>query len=352
MNKKDYVRIKYDRQTMNILKWTCVFATALFGIGLLSSFFDEIVVNTDGLAVVILFCLYIGAGLCVVSYGNIIAGFMYMKRLKKYGYVIPEKKKEYDGKLENLPKENDVTQTSVFGKHSKYCFVACLLIFAIFFILDIKYLITWGFMKVNCKAMFIMCLIFYLIWIVFALILKTQSNGEKYRDDVETDTSRKERWSIEQVIFTIVILVLLSLFANYTAHSMTKYFFEGMIDYDMVQADTIRCAVVNAISQHTDESGAVIIDETYNELCEGVDITTWGIPADELQEIIAREMQVDDFSQLNDYFKLADGDAEIFVKIVDDNVTVRLLNPVKQLLQKSDNTFEIYIDYKYNQKYN
>ena len=182
-------------------------------------------------------------------------------------------------------------------------------------------------------------------------MLKKQSNKEKYRDDVEPDTTRKERWSLEQLLFTMMILFLLSLFANNTAYSMTNYIFNGMVDYDMVQADTVRRGVIRAITECKDENGTVTCEETYAELCEGVDITTWGVPKDELQALIAESMNVEDFSLMRDDFRLSDGDAQIFVKIADENVTVHLLNPVKEVSRYRISNGEIYVESDYFSKY-
>lgn len=346
MRVQNEVRIKYDKRSMTIIKVTSIVATILFVVGIALMFME-----INGTELPTLFALYIGAGLSVVCYVNLVAGWLYMKRLKKYGYMIPEKKSDYDGKIENLPKLNNVEDTSIFSEHSIWGYRACILIFAVFIILDVGYFLQWKFMKETCKSLFVLCFFFYLIWILFALVLKKQSNKEKYRDDVEPDTTRKERWSLEENLLAMIILCLLSLFANSTAYSMTKYIFNTMVDHDMVQADILRRGVISAITECKDENGAVTCKETYAELCEGVDITIWGVPKDELQTSIAETMNVEDFSLMRDDFKLSDGDAQIFVKIVDEKVTVRLLNPVKEISRYSRGNKEIYVESDYSPKY-
>lgn len=343
---KNEVRIKYDKQSMKMLKRISIVATILFVIGIVLMFLE-----INGTELLMLFALYIGAGLSIACYVNLVAGWFYMKRLKKYGYQIPEKKSDYDGNLENLPKVNNIEAASIFSRHSRWCFRACILIFLFFFVLDVRYILQWKFMKDNCKSLFVLCLFFYLIWIVFALALKKQGNKEKYRDDVEPDITRKERWGLEQILFTMIVLFLLSLFANDTAYSMTKYIFNGMVDYDMTQADTVRRGVVSAIAECKDENGTVTCKETYAELCEGVDVTIWGAPKDELQTLIAETLNIEDFSFMRDDFRLSDGDAQIFVKVTDENVTVRLLNPVKEVSQYSRDNKEIYVESDYFPKY-
>ncbi len=335
MRKHKEVRIKYDKQSMTILKGTAILATILFVVGLIL-----MLIEISGTEVIMLLALYIGGGLAFACYTALVAGWLYMKRLKRYGYKIPENKSHYDGKIENLPKLINVEETSIYSLHSKWCSRACALIFAVFFVLDVLYFLKWKFMKDNCKSLFVLCFLFYLIWIIFAFALKKQSNKEKYRDDVEIDTARKERWSLEQILFTMIILCLLSLFANYTAHSMTGYIFNTMVEHDIVQADIVLRGVAGAVR----ECEAVTCEESYTELREGVDITTWGVPKDELQILIAEAMSIDDFSFMRDDFKVSDGDAQIYVKITDDKVIVRLLNPIAEVSKYSKKNNEIYVE--------
>lgn len=338
---RNTVQIKYDKQSMNIIKNIAIVATIIFALGI-----TLMVMEINGTEILMLFVLYIGGGLSVGCYAALVAGCLYIKRLKGYGYKIPEKKSDYDGKVENLPKLDHVEETSIYSKHSKWGSRACLLMFIIFVVLDVIYYQQWKFMKDNSKSFFVLCFLFYLIWVLFALVLKKQSNKNKYRDDVEPDVARKIRWSLEEILFTMVILCLLSIFANSTAYSVTRYIFNTMIDYDMEQANIVCRATIMAITECSDKNGTAACKETYDALCEGVDITTWGKPKDALQVKIAEGLYVEDFSLMCDDFKLSDGDAQIFVKIDDEKVTVRLLNAVKELELYSKKNKEIYVENK------
>ena len=324
MKKQKEVRIKYDKQSMKILMGTFIVAMLLLVIGIVL-----LSMKVSGTEIFILLTLYLGGVLAVFSLAGLLAGFLYMKRLKKYGYEIPVKKSDYDEKIENLPKTSEAEGTSLFSVHSKWSCRACVLLFFFFLILDVLYYVKWKFM--GDGSLFVLCFFFYLIWLIFALALKKQSNGKKYRDDVEPDASRKERWSLEQVVFTMFVLFLLSLYANYTAHSMTEYIFRTWIDHDLDQVKIVGRGVMGTILEYQDENEMMLCKDTYEKLCEGVDITTWGVPQDELQTMLADSMGIDDFSLLCDDFRLSDGDAQVFVKIAGENVTVRLLNPIKEL---------------------
>lgn len=47
--------------------------------------------------------------------------------------------------------------------------------------------------------------------------------------------------------------------------------------------------------------------------------------------MLADTMGIEDFSLMRDDFRLSDRDAQIFVQISGENVTVCLLNPIKEL---------------------
>ena len=115
----------------------------------------------------------------------------------------------------------------------------------------------------------------------------------------------------------------------------------------MAQASLVRNSVISAIAECRDENENVTCRETYASLCEGIDITSWGVPKDEMQKLIAEKMYVEDFSLMRDAVYLSDGDAQIFVKITDGKVTVRLLNPVKEVSQYSTRNKDIYVDSDY-----
>lgn len=351
MRKQKEVRIKYDKQSMKMIRGTAIVATLLFAIGIALMFME-----ISNVEILVLFAIYLGGGLSIVCYAALVAGWFYRKRLEKYGYCFPEKKSDYGGKIENLPKLNHIEETSLFSENSKRCFRACIVLFVVFAVLDVRYYLQWKFMKENCTTLFGLCFFFYLIWILFALALKKQSNKEKYRDDVEPDTTRKERWSLEQILLTMTILCLLCIFANDTAYSMTNYIFNGLIDHDLVQADTVRkgvmCAITEYQKENAEENKTLTGQDTYATLCEGVDITTWGVPGDGLQALIAENLYVEDFSLMRDDFQLADGEARIFVKIDDGVVTVRLLNPAKEVSRYSRSNKEIYVESDYVSKYN
>lgn len=154
MKKQKEVRIKYDKQSMKILLGTLIVGLLLVVVGMVF-----LAMKVSGTEISILLTLYLGGVLAVFSFASLLAGFLYMKRLKKYGYEIPVKKSDYYEKIENLPKTSEVEGTSLFSVHSKWSCRACVLLFFFFLILDVLYYVKWKFMKDG--SLFVLCFFFY-----------------------------------------------------------------------------------------------------------------------------------------------------------------------------------------------
>ncbi len=224
-------QIKYDRLSAKILKWTGIFCAVLFVLGGVM-----LLGEIDGTELLMLVCLYMGGGVGIVSALAFIGSIFYFKRLEKYGYEIPYKRSEYARLLRNVPRNpaaKQEEQKSLCSKESKILAGISLILFVVCVGMDIHYYITWSFMGENCSTLFVLTLLFYCIWLIFALVMYKQSNPLKYRDDVETDMTRKERLSIEQGLLTCLIFFSLCLFANETVHSMTDYMYRSMLEEGM-----------------------------------------------------------------------------------------------------------------------
>lgn len=354
-NSSKKYRIKYDKYSMSIVRKAAIVFTLIFIFGIILTFAE--IERTE---LIWLFSLYIGGGVSVACYVALGCSIAYFARLKKHGYVIPENRKDYDNRLENLPRESEESIREKRNSHSRLLSNISLIIFGIFLVLDIRYYVYWKCQGESAKSMFVMCLLFYMVWIFFAVFTRVQCNPEKYRDDVEIDDTRKERTNIEQGIFVYIVFFLLSLFANATANSMTNYIFQEGISEDLEQARMYQGIFENAMDAYRNEEGKLNYkdwENTFEQLKKGVDITTWGIPSDALQQSIADSFEIDDFAYLKGDFKSADGDAQIFVQYVVDGgdsdatnidatnnegrIVVKLLNSKKEVAKRSRKAKEI-----------
>ncbi len=136
----------------------------------------------------------------------------YLKRLKVYGYEVPLNKKDFYSSLNQLPKVNTaITHSSGRNKESFILSVFSLCIFlgvvlniVVFYFQhelmgDLAYYGAYGSIPL---------LIF---WFILSGVYWNQSYMHKYRDDVETDITRRQRKQIEDGIVEIFILLFFTI---------------------------------------------------------------------------------------------------------------------------------------------
>lgn len=182
----------------------------------------------------------------------------------------------------------------------------------------------------NLLFWYVICVVLNLLWIVLAGIMRKQENKDKYRDDVEPDDGRKERWNLENIIIFAICFMAVCAIAINLAVSTTKYVFEAQIDGDMLQADSIRRDVLSVMKEY-ERDGKQASSASYRAICSGVVLTEWKTPEDELQCSLAEKLQIADFGELANDFKMSDGRARIYVQYRDGNAIVELLNPIGEV---------------------
>lgn len=331
------MKIKYDNITAKIAKHCAIIFSIILFMGLVMA-----VLKIPDIEVLYIMAVYMGALVGIPCWGVYLFARMYFIRLRAYGYEIPDNKKKYRNNLSTLVRGQGAGR-SLFAWHSRIGMWLYLIFFFIFMAIDLIYLIKWNFIKDISLFMFNTCGILNIVWFVFAMIMKKQGNVDKYRDDVECDRERKERWNLENIIvFAIVYAIVCGVASNF-AVSFTKYTFEMQIDRDMVQTDIICKSVISVLHEYETKQEQEAA-ESYKALCDGVELTAWGKPEDELQCSLAESLQLVDFSELADDFKTADGAAKVYVQYRNGNVIVKLLNPIKKIKKFGRKYREIYVE--------
>ncbi|MEE0036032.1 MAG: hypothetical protein UEY44_07010 [Coprococcus sp.] len=334
------MKIKYDKATAQTAKCCAIIFSVLLLIGLVMS-----ALKIPGTEVLYIMAVYSGALICVPCWGVYLFARLYFVRLRAYGYEIPEHKKKYGDKLSELVRIQDA-ETSLFAKHSKIGACIYIAIFCVFMVIDTVYLFKWNFMKETCYFWYVICVVLNLLWIVLAGIMRKQENKDKYRDDVEPDDGRKERWNLENIIIFAICFMAVCAIAINLAVSTTKYVFEAQIDGDMLQADSIRRDVLSVMKEY-ERDGKQASSASYRAICNGVVLTEWKTPEDELQCSLAEKLQIADFGELANDFKMADGQARIYVQYRDGNAIVELLNPIGEVEKNSRVYRRIYVESDY-----
>ncbi len=189
--------------------------------------------DINGLLIFLILAGEASIPLFILSVVLYIDSSVYLKRLEKNHFEIPEKKKDYGNDLSKVERSEVVENR--YAKDSKIASCVALLMYVIFVILDILYFVKWSKLGEgdSAVALLIPLLVFHLIFLVLALIFRKQQDPKLYVDDVDIKDHRKVRKSITAAIGLLIFLGLIAAFSVATAHSMTDYVHKSkQVDYE------------------------------------------------------------------------------------------------------------------------
>ena len=210
--------------------------------------YDRLCVKVHGILTIVSFSAFLMAGilaehvhpvfgalvfampLLTVTFGVYwCAGYLYLRRLKKYGYTIPDKRKDFDCLLEKLPRENGITERTPYNRRSKVFAMICVGIWICMWGVNIWYYYTWRFMT-DSVAMFVLMILADVYWLIQALQFRKQMSNETYKEDVEIEKNKKSRMSLEYAVFLVLFMLLITCVVKHTVFSMTEYVYRGQVE--------------------------------------------------------------------------------------------------------------------------
>lgn len=326
--------IKYDKCELKIYMVLTIVMGIIFAISLVFMSTDSIFRGNrrfDEILLIAVVCgLFMGGALFLVFGYHLLAAVFYFKRLEKYGYQVPEKKKTYDYVLERLPRSDVSAEREIgkpeYSKTSKYLMYICILVCLMMLCWNFYYLYKWYFMGDDTLVMFVLLFIADAFWLIPILMFRSEMNTQKFKDDVEIEGNRKVRMNMLSGIVVIAILAGVALLVKDTAYSMSAYVFNSRVSEDGKKIgeirDVLEVVYIDPAVIANDEN----LKEIKRSLENGVDITNWGTPEGEFQEKVAMLLEITDYTQLKDAFRTTDGPAIVYVKLEGEDFTVQLLN--------------------------
>lgn len=226
-------KIKYDKRDKKIYSLSAVCTIVLFAVGqLLLWMWPEITTRSDAFFVSLLllitcFLPVISAGLWLLFWDSA----LYLKRLEKYGFPLPENKKDFGSDLEQLACSvgstyADYERTGQIPAESKESKILACLSWVITFAMagyTIFYFIRFSHVWENVGFLGYVCIFITVVWNLIGLHYYKQKNPEKYRDDVDFKSPKKVRKHLVEGVVTIIFLAGITLFGALNIYSMSKY---------------------------------------------------------------------------------------------------------------------------------
>lgn len=216
-------KIKYDKRDRKLFLTFAIITTVIVLTCL-------ILMNTDlpeeldpsVIGVMIVICFTVFPVLSLATWVMFADSHTYLKRLEKYGYTVPANKKEYDNSLEKLA----TGELKVFEQPSKESKVLAVISWIVS-VAMVGYVIFLGtrfsHMLENVAFFIILTIAIAIFWLVFGFNFWKQRCREKYKDDVEFNSSLKSRKHLVEGIATIIILLAISVVIAVNMYTMSKY---------------------------------------------------------------------------------------------------------------------------------
>ena len=230
--------IRYDIKTKKDWRIRLIISGSVILLFILVFLFDSVILaksaflsSMDFLFVffaILSVAMYISVPVFVVSLLIFIDSSIYLSRLKKNHFELPENKKKYEHDLNNLPRTQQVE--NLYAGDSMTGGILYLIAYVIFVAADIYYVIKWtGLGESDAIVLFVMMMLAHLFFLIFAMYLFRQKDTTKYVDDVDIDDSciRKARMSIAKSIMILVITSIVSAFGTSMIFTMTEYIYKS-----------------------------------------------------------------------------------------------------------------------------
>ena len=223
--------IRYDKRFNKIVKvimiidFILLFVFTFAMLFFIDKRFSDINPAWDIIIVIVVMAEYLGAPLLFIAGVLYIDSLVYLKRLEKNHFLVPEKKSDYQNDLSLIPR-TEVVENKYAGD-SKWIFLLFIIVYGLCVIFDILYLVKWHPLESDSIALFIMLMLAHLIFVVLAFVYRRQRDTYRYIDSVDIKDDRKVRMSLIGGIVLIIILGGIATFSIMMAHSMTKYIYKS-----------------------------------------------------------------------------------------------------------------------------
>lgn len=189
----------------------------------------------------------------------------------------------------------------------------------------------------SALAKFVFWMVLDLYWLIRGLQFYLQRDNRKYKENTEIDPNRKKRIPMERAMSEMMLLLLLAVGAKYLITNFMDAAYRGQIDHDrwwMQEVHGIMDLAYRELVLPEEETTALFTPEervgdwsgTRQQLMEGVDITTWGVPQDVYQKKIAEYLVILSFNELEEHFSATDEDVVLIAKIENGALTLSLSN--------------------------
>lgn len=203
-------KIKYDKKDKILyIRAAVVFSILAVLDGCVLSFYDIMQYVPVEVGVIFVCAIWPFCILAIGLWAGYIDTVLYLKRLQKYGYEVPEDKKIFDKALEKLPMmENTVKSLPCKNCDSIVLTVLTGIIVVGLMIYDVYFLYRYSSVGKDIWFFEGVLILGTFIWLFLGISYARQISNRKYKYDVEIDYNRKNRRNLIDGIVEIIVLLV------------------------------------------------------------------------------------------------------------------------------------------------
>lgn len=209
-------KIKFDRRDKRIYFIIALVATLYVVICLYLVFFQDMITLPDLLIVCTWTTIYPLHILVPALWIRFFDVCLYLKRLKRYGYTVPEDSRVYGKLLARLPREKEAVQKRKINDGVINTVVSAVIT------AGILWYCIWYRQAYQLEPFYFFNGIGLCIWGFVTFRYALQISDKRYKADVELDETRRTRESLMEALMGIFFLLVLSLAAILCIMELTR----------------------------------------------------------------------------------------------------------------------------------
>lgn len=205
-NQRDKI-IKFDRRDKKIYFILAIIVSVWFAFELILVYTGDLISMPDFINIVVVSTFYPFMFLAPAAWLRFFDVCLYLRKLRRYGYEVPDDSRVYNKMLEKLPRAEIAIQKrrindSVINTVVSAMITIGILIYNIWFLYEYQGIFLWIF---NFAGL--------VLWMIVTLRYARQISSVNYKDSVELDDTRKTRESIMEAMIGLLLLFLFSIVA-------------------------------------------------------------------------------------------------------------------------------------------
>lgn len=200
-------KIKFDQRDKKIYFTIAFVVTVYFAICWIVTFTTESISLPDFILICAMTAIYPLMVLVPALWIRFLDVCIYLRRLERYGYEVPEDSRNYDKLLENLPRKESVVEKRKINDGIINTSISAVITVGI-----LCYCI-WYRQKYQWEPFYFFNYIGLSIWCIVTLRYALQISDKKYKADLELDDTRKTRESVMEALMGMLLLMVFSLVA-------------------------------------------------------------------------------------------------------------------------------------------